>query len=116
DEAQALGVDIFPATAAVDLLTGPDGAVAGVITGDLGLDHAGNPKPGHARGIALKAKYTLVGEGARGSLAKHLIARFGLDAGRDPQKYGLGIKEIWELAESVHEPGRIDHYLGWPLD
>jgi electron-transferring-flavoprotein dehydrogenase len=115
-EAQALGVDIFPATAAVDVLTNDAGAIEGIITGDLGLDRNGNPKPGHARGIALKAKYTLIGEGARGSLAKQVIGEFELAAHRSPQKYGLGIKEIWEIAESVHQPGRVDHYLGWPLD
>ena len=116
EQAQGLGVDIFPATAAVDVLTGADGRVEGIITGDLGLGRDGEPRPGHAHGIALKAKYTLIGEGARGSLAKQLIGTFGLAASRSPQKYGLGIKEVWEIAESVHEPGRIDHYLGWPLD
>jgi electron-transferring-flavoprotein dehydrogenase len=114
DEAQALGVDIFPMTAAVDVLTGPDGAVRGIITGDLGVDEHGNPKSGFARGIALEAKYTLIGEGARGSLAKALIPAFGLGA-ESPQKYGLGIKEIWEIAPEKHEPGRVDHHLGWPL-
>src|SRR5690606_17066203 len=87
DEAQALGIDVFPATAAVDVLTGEDGRVEGIITGDLGLDREGKPKPGHARGIVLRAKYTLIGEGARGSLAKALIHRFGLDAAADPQKF-----------------------------
>ena len=116
EQAQELGVDIFPATAAVDVLTGEGGQVEGIITGDLGLDRDGNPKPGHARGIALRANYTLIGEGARGSLAKTLIRDFGLDSARSPQKYGLGIKEIWEVPESMHEPGRGDHYLGWPLD
>jgi electron-transferring-flavoprotein dehydrogenase len=116
DEAQALGIDIFPMTAAVDVLTGGGGAVEGIVTGDLGLDRAGNPKPGHADGIGIRARYTLIGEGARGSLAKQLIQRFGLDAGRSPQKYGLGIKEIWEIPAKLHEPGRVDHYLGFPLD
>ena len=115
DQATALGVDVFPMTAAVDLLTGPDGAVRGIITGDLGVDAAGNPKSGFARGIALEARYTLVGEGARGSLAKGLIENFGL-AGQSPQKYGLGLKEIWELPADRHQPGRVDHYLGFPLD
>jgi electron-transferring-flavoprotein dehydrogenase len=113
-EAQSLGIDIFPMTAAVDVLTGAQGEVQGIITGDLGLDAAGNPKSTYAAGIALRAKYTLIGEGARGSLAKGLIARFGLETG--PQLYGLGIKEVWELAPDRHRPGRIDHYLGWPLD
>jgi electron-transferring-flavoprotein dehydrogenase len=115
EEAQALGVDIFPMTAAVDVLTGPDGAVRGIITGDLGVDEHGQPKSTFARGIALEAKYTLIGEGARGSLAKHLTQSFGL-AGPSPQKYGLGIKEIWEIAPERHRPGRVDHYLGHPLD
>jgi electron-transferring-flavoprotein dehydrogenase len=115
EQAAALGVDIFPMTAAVDVLTGPGGEVRGIITGDLGVGHEGNPKGNFARGIALEAKYTLIGEGARGSLAKALIRNFGLDAGRSPQKYGLGIKEIWEIAPERHEAGRIDHYLGFPF-
>ncbi|MDB5562300.1 MAG: Electron transfer flavoprotein-ubiquinone oxidoreductase [Hyphomicrobiales bacterium] len=116
EQATALGVDIFPMTAAVDLLTNEAGAVAGIITGDLGVDHEGKPKPSFAAGIALSAKYTLIGEGARGSLAKVLIDQFGLAAGKSPQKYGLGIKEIWEVPAELHEPGRVDHYLGYPLD
>jgi electron-transferring-flavoprotein dehydrogenase len=116
DEAQALGVDIFPMTAAVDVLTDAQGAVAGIITGDLGRDRAGNPKPGFAPGIGIRARYTLIGEGARGSLARQLVQRFNLDAKSSPQKFGLGIKEIWRVPESVHEPGRVDHYLGYPLD
>jgi electron-transferring-flavoprotein dehydrogenase len=115
-QAEALGVEIYPATAAVDVLTDADGRVGGIITGDLGRDRDGNEKPGFARGIALAAKYTLIAEGARGSLAKQLIATFGLDAGKGPQKFGLGLKEIWEIPESRHEEGRIDHYLGYPLD
>ncbi|MEO6015214.1 MAG: electron transfer flavoprotein-ubiquinone oxidoreductase [Devosia sp.] len=115
-EAQSLGVDIFPMTAAVDVLTNSDGAVEGIITGDLGVDANGKPKPGYAAGIGLRAKYTLIGEGARGSLAKQIIGRFDLDAKSSPQKYGLGIKEIWEVPDSLHEPGRVDHYLGFPLD
>jgi electron-transferring-flavoprotein dehydrogenase len=116
DQATALGVDIFPMTAAVDVLTGEDGDIRGIITGDLGLDRQGKPKPGHAAGIALEAKYTLLAEGARGSLAKALIREFGLADGKSPQKYGLGIKEIWEVPESVHHEGRVEHYLGFPLD
>jgi len=115
-QAEALGVEIYPATAAVDLLTREDGSVAGVITGDLGRDRNGQPKPGFARGIALEAKYTLIAEGARGSLAKRLIADFGLDAGKSPQKFGIGLKEVWEIPESLHQPGRVDHFMGWPLD
>ena len=116
DEAQALGVDIFPMTAAVDVLTTPEGAVEGIVTGDLGVGRDGQPKPGYAAGIGLRAKYTLIGEGARGSLGKQLIQRFNLSKGRSPQKFGLGIKEIWQIPAAMHEPGRVDHYLGFPLD
>ena len=114
EQAQALGVDIFPMTTAVDVLRSPDGPVRGIITGDLGRDHAGNPKPGFAEGIALEAKYTLLAEGARGSLAKAVIGDFALAS--EPQKYGLGIKEVWEISADRHEPGRVDHFLGFPLD
>ncbi len=116
EQAQALGVDIFPMTAAVDLLWGSDGSIEGIVTGDLGLDHNGKPKPGYAPGIGIRAKYTLIGEGARGSLAKQLIERFNLSEGRSPQKFGLGIKEIWQVPAALHQPGRVDHYLGFPLD
>jgi electron-transferring-flavoprotein dehydrogenase len=114
EQATELGVDIFPMTAAVDVLSSGDGPVRGIITGDLGRDHDGNPKPGFAEGIALEAKYTLIAEGARGSLAKQVIA--GHQLAREPQKYGLGIKEVWEIAAERHQPGRVDHYLGFPLD
>ncbi|MFD1252887.1 Electron transfer flavoprotein-ubiquinone oxidoreductase [Devosia equisanguinis] len=114
DQAAELGVDIFPMTAAVDVLGGEGAAVRGVITGDLGRDARGEPKPGFAEGIALEAKYTLIAEGARGSLAKHIIADNAL--ANDPQKYGLGIKEVWEIPAALHQPGRVDHYLGFPLD
>ncbi len=114
EQAAELGVDIFPMTAAVDVLSTGTGPVRGIITGDLGRDHAGNPKPGFAEGIALEAKYTLIAEGARGSLAKQVIAQHQLE--REPQKYGLGIKEIWEIPAEKHQPGKVDHYLGFPLD
>ncbi len=114
EQASALGVDVFPMTAAVDVLRSGKGPVRGIITGDLGRDAEGNPKPGFAEGIALEAKYTLVAEGARGSLAKQIIGDF--DLAREPQKYGLGIKEVWEIPADRHQPGRVDHYLGFPLD
>lgn len=116
EQAAELGVDIFPMTAAVDVLQTGNGPVRGIITGDLGLDHEGNPKPGHAPGIALEAKYTLIAEGARGSLAKKIIGDFALDRQASPQKYGLGLKEVWEIAPDKHQPGKVDHYLGFPLD
>jgi electron-transferring-flavoprotein dehydrogenase len=114
EQAAELGVDIFPMTAAVDVLSTGKGPVRGIITGDLGRDHAGNPKPGFAEGIALEAKYTLIAEGARGSLAKQVIVQHQLE--REPQKYGLGIKEIWEIPAEKHQPGKVDHYLGFPLN
>ncbi len=116
DQAQALGVDIFPMTAAVEGLIDETGAVAGIVTGDMGVARVGTHKPGFAPGIGIRAKYTLIGEGARGSLAKQLIARFRLDAKSSPQKFGLGIKEVWQIPERLHQPGRVDHYLGFPLD
>jgi electron-transferring-flavoprotein dehydrogenase len=114
EQAAELGVDIFPMTAAIDVLGPDNGPVSGIITGDLGRDRDGNPKPGFAEGIALQAKYTLIAEGARGSLAKKIIGTHQLERG--PQKYGLGIKEVWEIPADRHQPGRVDHYLGFPLD
>jgi electron-transferring-flavoprotein dehydrogenase len=115
-KAEALGVDIFPGFAAVETLHSKDGAVIGVATGDKGVAQDGTPKPTFQRGIAIAAKYTLIGEGARGSLAKGLIARFGLDAGRQPQQYAIGIKELWEIPAQKARPGLVLHSLGWPLD
>ena len=115
DEATALGVDIFPATAAVDVAINDAGAVTGIVTGDLGVTRDGTPGPNFAPGIVLKASYVLIAEGARGSLAQNLIARFGLDADSAVQKYSLGIKEIWEIDPELSEPGRVDNYLGFPF-
>src|SRR5271170_129892 len=92
--AESLGVEIYPGFAATELLFGDKGEVVGVATGDMGIGRDGKPKPNFTRGMELRGKYLLLGEGARGSLAKQLIARFGLDAGRDPQKFGIGLKEI----------------------
>lgn len=114
EQASELGVDIFPMTAAVDVLGTPEGPVRGIITGDLGRNAEGQPKAGFAEGIALEAKYTLIAEGARGSLAKAIIIDHDLE--NQPQKYGLGIKEVWEVPAAQHQQGRVDHYLGFPLD
>ncbi|HEY8577837.1 MAG TPA: electron transfer flavoprotein-ubiquinone oxidoreductase [Devosia sp.] len=114
EQAAELGVDIFPMTAAVDVLGGNGAPIRGIITGDLGRHADGTPKPGFAEGIALEAKYTLIAEGARGSLAKQLMASEQLE--REPQKHGLGIKEVWEISADKHRPGQVDHYLGFPLD
>jgi electron-transferring-flavoprotein dehydrogenase len=115
EQAAALGIDILPGFAASELIFDESGAVAGVITGDIGLGRDGQPKAGHAAGIEVHARYTLIAEGARGSLAKQLIARYRLDAACDPQHYGLGIKETWEIQPDRHRPGRVEHHLGWPL-
>jgi electron-transferring-flavoprotein dehydrogenase len=114
-KAEALGVEIYPGFAAAELLFDEDGAVAGVATGDMGVGRDGDPGPNYQRGMELRGKYTLIGEGARGSLAKQLIASFGLSEGREPQKYGLGIKELWQVDPKLHKPGLVQHSFGWPL-
>ena len=113
--AEALGVEIYPGFAAVELLYGDDGEVVGVATGDMGLGRDGAPKPGFTRGMELRAKYVLLAEGARGSLSKQAIARFRLAEGREPQKFGIGLKEIWQVDPARFEPGLVEHSLGWPL-
>ncbi len=115
-QAEALGVDVFPGFAAAEPVLGSDGSVRGVRLGDAGLDKAGKPGPNFTPGAEIHARTTVVAEGARGSLAKQLIRRFELDAGRDPQTYGLGLKELWQLPEGRVQPGLIQHTLGWPLD
>jgi electron-transferring-flavoprotein dehydrogenase len=115
-KAEALGVEIYPGFAATEVLFGANGAVAGVATGDMGISKSGEHRPEFTRGMELRGKYTLFAEGARGSLSKQLIARFGLGAGRDPQKFGLGLKELWKVAPEKHRPGLVQHSFGWPLD
>ncbi len=116
NEAMAMGIDIFPGFAATGILEDEAGRVIGVSTGDAGLGRDGTPRADHAPGIDIRARYTLIAEGARGSLGKTIISRFGLDKNSDPQHYGLGIKEIWEVASERHRPGHVEHHLGWPLD
>jgi electron-transferring-flavoprotein dehydrogenase len=115
-KAEALGVEIYPGFAAAEVLFDGNGAVAGVATGDMGLARDGHHKDAFARGMELRAKYTLFAEGARGSLTKTLVKRFGLDAGREPQKFGIGLKELWEVAPQQHRAGLVQHSFGWPLD
>ena len=115
-KAEALGVEIYPGFAAVEALHGPNGEVLGVATGDMGVARNGRPKASFTRGIELRAKYTLIAEGARGSLAKVLMRRFRLDEGCEPQKFGIGVKELWQVAPEKHEPGLVQHTFGWPLD
>ena len=115
-QAEDLGVEVYPGFAASEVLYDAAGAVIGVATADMGLAKDSTPKPTFERGIALRAKYTLFAEGAGGSLSKQLIARFTLDTGREPQKYGLGLKELWRVDPAVHHPGLVQHSFGWPLD
>ncbi|HET7412316.1 MAG TPA: electron transfer flavoprotein-ubiquinone oxidoreductase [Pararhizobium sp.] len=115
-KAEELGVEIYPGFAAVEVLYNEDGAVIGVATGDMGVERNGEPGPNFQRGMALMGKYVLIGEGARGSLAKQLIRQFALDEGREPQKFGIGIKELWEVAPEKHRRGLVQHSFGWPLD
>lgn len=113
--AEALGVEIYPGFAATEVLYNEDGAVIGVATGDMGIERNGEPGPNFARGMALLGKYTLIGEGVRGSLAKQLIAKFDLSKDRDVQKFGIGLKELWQVKPENHKPGLVQHSFGWPL-
>jgi electron-transferring-flavoprotein dehydrogenase len=113
--AEALGVEIYPGFAAVEVLYGEMGEVVGIATGDMGVGRDGKPKDNFVRGMELRGKYVLIGEGARGSLTKQLVAQFKLDAGREPQKYGIGLKEIWQVDAARFLPGRVQHSFGWPL-
>ena len=115
-KAEALGVEIYPGFAAAEILYGEKGEVLGIATGDMGLGKSGEMKSGFTRGMELRGKYTFFAEGARGSLSKQLIARFALDQGREPQKYGIGIKELWQIDPKLHQPGLVQHSFGWPLD
>ncbi len=115
--AEALGVEIYPGFAAAELLYDEDDdVVVGVATGDMGVDHAGQPKASFVRGMELRGRYVLLAEGARGSLSKQVIKKFGLDIGKSPQKYGIGLKEIWAIDPALHRPGLVQHSFGWPLD
>lgn len=113
--AEALGVEIYPGFAATEVLYNDEGAVIGVATGDMGVERNGEPGPNFARGMALLGKYTLIGEGVRGSLAKQLIAKFVLSRDRDVQKFGIGLKELWQVKPENHRPGLVQHSFGWPL-
>jgi electron-transferring-flavoprotein dehydrogenase len=114
-QAEALGVEIYPGFAAAELLE-EDGRIIGIATGDMGIARSGEAGPNHQPGMELRAPYTLFAEGCRGSLSKQLMTRFNLRDGVDPQTYGLGIKELWEIPASRHKPGLIEHTFGWPMD
>ena len=115
EQAEALGVEIFPGFAAAEVLFHEDGRVKGIATGDMGVDHNGQHKSSFQPGMELHAKYTLFSEGCRGHLGKELISRFKLDEGKDPQHYGIGIKELWDIDPAKHKPGLVVHGAGWPL-
>ena len=114
-QAEALGVDVFPGFAAADLAYDDQGAVKGVIIGDMGVDRDGNAKDSYVQGIEIHATVTVLGEGCRGHLTQRAIKRFDLAADCDPQTYGIGMKELWQLPEGRVEPGLIQHSVGWPL-
>ena len=116
EQATELGVEIYPGFAASEVLYNADGSVAGVATGDMGLDREGHMKDSFVRGMELRGKYTLFAEGARGSLTKQLVKRFELDRGTDPQKYGIGLKELWQVKPELHKKGLVQHSFGWPLN
>nr|WP_178125198.1 MULTISPECIES: electron transfer flavoprotein-ubiquinone oxidoreductase [unclassified Pseudomonas] len=116
-QAENLGVEIYPGFAAQEALIDENGVVRGIITGDLGVDREGHPKEGlYTPGMELRGKYTLFAEGCRGHIGKQLIKQFNLDSDADAQHYGIGLKEIWEIDPAKHQPGLVVHTAGWPLD
>ncbi|MFP5393275.1 MAG: 4Fe-4S dicluster domain-containing protein [Gammaproteobacteria bacterium] len=115
-QAESLGVEIFPGFPAAEVLYNDDGSVKGVATGNMGVDRHGQPKGDFQLGMELHAKYTLFAEGSRGHLGRQLMARYDLNRGRDPQSYSIGIKELWEIDPAKHKPGLVIHTTGWPLD
>ncbi len=116
EQAESLGVEIFPGFAAAEVLYNDAGAVTGVATGNMGVEKNGEPGPNFQIGMELLGKYTIFAEGSRGHLGKQIIAKFNLDEGCDPQSYGIGIKEVWEVDPERHEPGLVVHTAGWPMD
>ena len=116
EQAEAMGVEIYPGFACSDLVYREDGSVKGVVAGVMGIGRDGKPKPEFEPGMELHGKYIFIAEGVRGSLAKILTEKFGLDEGREPQKFGLGMKELWEVKPENHRQGQVTHTMGWPLD
>jgi electron-transferring-flavoprotein dehydrogenase len=115
-QAEALGVEIFPGFPAAEVLYNDDGSVKGVATGNMGVNRHGEPTDAFQLGMELHAKYTMFAEGSRGHLGKQLMAKYDLNKGKDPQTYGIGIKELWEIDPAMHKPGLVIHTAGWPLD
>ena len=116
EQAEAAGVEIYPGFAAADVLYDENGAVKGVVTGDMGIGKDGQPTSQYQPGMELHAKYTIFAEGARGHLGKRLMSKFDLNAGKDPQAYGIGIKEVWQVPAEQHKEGLVVHAAGWPLE
>jgi len=116
EQAESLGVDVYPGFAAAEILYHEDGRVKGIATGDMGISATGEQKDSYMPGMELHARYTLFAEGCRGHLGKQVIEKFALDAGKDPQHYGIGIKEIWEIPAELHDEGLVIHGMGWPLN
>ncbi|MDE0361210.1 MAG: NAD(P)/FAD-dependent oxidoreductase, partial [Rhodospirillaceae bacterium] len=116
EQAENMGCHLFTGFAAVEVLHDEEGAVAGVATGDMGVAADGSEKPGYQAGYELRAPYVIFAEGCRGSLGKSLERRFGLREGADPQHYGIGLKEVWNVDPAKHRPGTVVHTFGWPLD
>ena len=115
EQAEGLGVEIFPGMACSELVYADDGSVKGVVAGVFGLNADGTPSDGFEPGMELHGKYVFLGEGVRGSLTKEVISKFGLSEGKEPQKFGLGMKEIWEIDPAKHREGTVTHTMGWPL-
>jgi electron-transferring-flavoprotein dehydrogenase len=116
EQAAELGVEVYPGFSVNEVLYDDNGAVVGVATADMGIGRDGEPKDGFTRGMELRGKYTLFAEGARGSLTKTLVKKFDLAKDSEPQKYGIGLKELWEVSPELHRPGLVQHTFGWPLD
>ncbi|KAL1110401.1 hypothetical protein AAG570_007932 [Ranatra chinensis] len=116
EQAEALGVEVYPGYAAAEVLYNDDGSVKGIATNDVGIAKDGSPKDNFERGMELHAKFTIFAEGCHGHLTKGIFKKFNLRDGCDPQSYGLGVKEVWEVTPEVHSPGRVEHTVGWPLD
>lgn len=116
EQAEALGVEIYPGCPAAEILYNEDGSVKGIATADLGIAKDGSPKEAFSRGMEIHAKSTIFAEGCRGHLTKQLLQKFSLDAKSEPQTYGIGLKEVWEIQPEHHQPGLVEHTIGWPLD
>ena len=115
EQAEGMGAEIYPGFAAADVLYNDDGSVKGIVTGDMGIAEDGSQKDSYMPGMELHAKYTLFAEGCRGHLGKRLMEKFDLNAGKEPQHYGIGIKELWKIDPAKHEQGKVVHTAGWPL-